>query len=619
MTINILSEEIINQIAAGEVIENPSGVIKELIENSIDAKATNIEIELEDFGLKKILVKDNGIGISKKDLIKAPLRHATSKIQKFDDLYNIKTMGFRGEALASIFSISNAKIISKQEGIDQSYEISSENISKIKPSACQTGTTVIVENLFYNTPARKKYLKSNNLELKQILDVLIRYTILYPNIKFSLKHNSKILVNKPFFKTKEENIYYILGKDLKDNLLYLEDKIEGIYINGFIGKPSNITYPIRKNQYIYVNNRYVKSKLIRDAIYAGFSTNLMENRHPFFIIEIKIDPEVIDVNVHPTKIEIKFENELQIYEFVRKSIQNLFLKNETFKPFEQIEKKERDTDLSFQIKNLSNSFSRKIDPIQTKSYFSKEVQKALNLSEENQDYLKKEIEIETTVKKGIEIEKEENKKLKEIEKDEVYGPLYEILKDYKIIGQLNKTYIIIEIPEKMIIIDQHAAEEKFNYEMFKNQLENKVSTQILLKSDIINLTNQEMLLYEENVDLLEKLGFKTEIFGKNSIKVSQVPINLRKNTIDPQVIKYILEEITVDKKFKTLENEKIEKLASISCRKSIKAGFEMTIPQMHNLIEQLKRLKEPFNCPHGRPILLEFKFKDLEKKFKRIV
>jgi DNA mismatch repair protein MutL len=310
MTINLLPEEIVNQIAAGEVIENPSAVVKELVENSIDANSTQIDIEIEDSGLKKIIIKDNGLGMSKEDILKSPKRHATSKIKSFSDLYNIKTMGFRGEALASIFSVANAKIISKHKDLEKAYELTSKDPKNLKESGLAQGTSITVENLFYNTPARKKYLRSNNIEFRSILDIIYRYTIYYHNIKFTLKHNSKTIINKPIFKTKLDNISYILGSDLKDKLLYFEEEKKGLKISGFIGNPAQITYPYVKNQYLYVNSRFVKSKLIKDAIYVGFSTNLMTQRHPFFVLFIEIDPEIIDVNVHPTKIEIRFENEL---------------------------------------------------------------------------------------------------------------------------------------------------------------------------------------------------------------------------------------------------------------------------------------------------------------------
>lgn len=640
MSINLLSTEIINQIAAGEVIENPSAVVKELIENSIDANSNFIEIILKNSGFKKIQIKDNGSGIKKEDLLKAPLRHATSKIKNFNDLYNINTMGFRGEALASIFSIAKTKIISKvnseidleysQESNINSYEISSENIKEVKVSSCDGGTTIIVEDLFYNTPTRKKYLKSENQELKSIIDIINRFLISYNEIKFVVKHNNKMLVNKPIFKSELENLYYIFGNDLKENLLEINNEIKGIHIKGYIGKPSNITYPVRKNQNLFVNNRFVKSKLIKDAIYEGFGTNLMEGRHPFYCVFIQIDPEIIDVNVHPTKIEIRFENELEIYDFVRSSIQKIFEKEETFKPFEKEEMKiEKDFTLNEKITNFDIQKNKMLKKKEPKNYFSKETQQILNekeiqVVEDNFKKIEKSENIEN--KYNIKEEEEEYKKKKNLEmkkydeENNNYGPLYTRLKNYRIVGQINKTFIILETPSEMIIVDQHVAEEKFYYEKFKQEIENKsVQSQNLLKSEIIKFTNSEMILYTENLGLLEKLGFKTEEFGENEIVVRAVPIGIKNRIISSDVIKDIIYEITVDKKFKLLENEKIEKLASIACKKSIKAGHELTNIEIHKMIEDLKKLKEPFNCPHGRPILLNWNFTELEKKFKRIV
>lgn len=613
MTINLLPEEIINQIAAGEVIENPSGVIKELVENSIDANSNEIEIELKNSGLSSIIIKDNGNGISKDDLLKAPLRHATSKIQKFDDLYNIKTMGFRGEALASIFSISNAKIISKIKEDKNAYEITSENTKKINISANKNGTTIIVENIFYNTPARKKYLKTEALELKSILDIINRFEICYPQIKFTLKNNDKVLINKPQFKTSEENLYYVLGKELKENLLEINSKTNGIEVKGFLGKPSNITYSFKKNQYLFVNKRYVKSKLINDAIYEGFGTNLMENRHPFFVIYVEIDPEIIDVNVHPTKIEIKFENELEIYEFVKNSIKKIFEKTETFKPFEKQEMGDKRWEMRDKNKKLET--------------YSKDILKTpeiISNKNEPKNYFTKETQMEMGDRRWGMGEKnivKENNSQPTTPNSELYGPLYETLKDYRIVGQINKTFIIIETKTDMIIIDQHVAEEKFFYETFKEMKENSlvIKSQSLIKPKIVRLTLQEMILYNENLELIKKLGFKTEEFGENEIVVRAIPISFDENLVSAETLKDILHEITVDKKFKSLENESLEKLASMSCKKSIKAGTEMTIPEIHLMIENLKKLKEPFNCPHGRPILLNWKYTELEKKFKRII
>ncbi|MEC8339353.1 MAG: DNA mismatch repair endonuclease MutL, partial [Nanoarchaeota archaeon] len=345
MAIQLLSSDIVNQIAAGEVIENPSAVVKELVENSLDANSSIIEIELEQSGLKKIVIKDNGDGISKDDLLKAPLRHATSKISSFEDLYSISTMGFRGEALASIFSIAKTKIISLEKNSSQAYEISSNDISKVLVGACSRGTTIIVEELFYNTPARKKYLKSETMELKKIIDIVRRFELIHYDKKIILKHNGTILVNKPSFKTQKENLEYVLGKEIRGKLVEVNYEFRGIKIKGFIGNPTQITYSYKKNQYFFVNSRYIKSKVLSDALYSGFLSKLMTNRHPLYFLEIEIDPEIIDVNVHPTKVEIRFEDEQTIYTTMESAILETFKTSLLFKEFNQDEKKEEDVKL----------------------------------------------------------------------------------------------------------------------------------------------------------------------------------------------------------------------------------------------------------------------------------
>lgn len=595
MTIKELPSEIVNQIAAGEVIENPSAVIKELIENSIDAKATQIEIDIEDSGKKRITIKDNGCGISREDLKKAPLRHATSKISSFDDLYNINTMGFRGEALASIFSISKAKIISKEEG-KGAYEISSKD-NEVKESGGEVGTCIHIEEIFYNTPARKKYLKSDTSELKLILEIVNRFELSNNEIKFTVKHNGKVIVSKPAFNTKEENIYYILGKDLKGKLFNLNSNSDSINLSGFIGKPALVSYGYRKNQHIFVNGRYVKSKLIRDAIYDGIGSNLMDSRHPLFVLFIEIDPEIIDVNIHPTKIEIKFENELQIYEEIRRSVNSLFETQESFKNFEE------DTDLSEHVDSTNLNVISKT-PIKDKDYFTKEKQKSFDLNEGSVDYEVKETVIETDDTSEEIFEK---------------GPLFETLQDYKILGQLNKTYIVIETKDDMILVDQHIAEEKYFYENFKKSFEEKRSkSQLLLKSYSIHLSNPEMLMYKENFEVLHALGFETEEFGQNEILVRAVPLNIKNKDENPDKLKQYLYEVLVNKKIKCVEEENYEKIASMACRTAIMAGEELTYPQMRRMVENLKYLKQPFNCPHGRPTFLKFDKKDLNRKFKRI-
>ena len=601
MGVSILPEEIINQIAAGEVIENPAAVIKELIENAIDAKANSISISLEESGLKKIVVKDNGVGMEEEDLLKAPLRHATSKITSFEDLYSINTMGFRGEALASIFSIANTTITTKTPNTQIGLSLSSLKPDTISQQGCSQGTTITVEELFYNTPARKKYLKSNTLELKDILNVVKRFELSYPNIEFHLKHNNTQLIHKPAFSNQKENISYVLGKEVKNKLLEVNYAIKGIQIKGFIANPTEISYSYKKNQYFFVNGRYIKSKLLNDALYQGFGSNLMVGKHPSFVLFIEIDPEIIDVNVHPTKTQIRFENESEIFDVVNKAINQVFESQDLFKEFEQ---KEVDSTLDVEVNEK---------PTQPKDnsskYFTKDFQKNFEVQEENIDYQPS----EKTSPNSLETKPETSL-------PQELGPLNNELDEYKILGQLDKTYILVETKTGLLLVDQHVAEEKFFYEkMLHDSKHGATKQQQLLKPYIIYLDRTEMQDYKEYQDLLSNLGFEHEPFGTNEIAIRAVPVTLGHKINHPERFKEILHSILGNKTIKCVEEEHHAKTASIACRSAVMAGDELTYPQMKKIVENLKYLKQPFQCPHGRPTFLKYDFKDLEKKFKRIV
>jgi DNA mismatch repair protein MutL len=610
MTITILPEEIINQIAAGEVIENPSAVIKELVENAIDAKATKIDILLEDSGFKTIIIKDNGVGMSKEDLSKAPIRHATSKISSFEDLYSITTMGFRGEALASIFSVAKTTIETSQDG-NSGFRI--DNEFKVTPFTCDKGTKIIVRDLFYNTPARKKYLKSKTLEFKAIVEVFSRFTIAYPNIAFTLQHDGNIIQTKPSFSTLKENLIYIFGKEIKQGLLPFEKEMNGLKISGFIGNPSEITYSYKKHQYFFVNKRFIKSKLLTDAVYSGFGSNLMQHRHPFFCLFLEIDPEIIDVNVHPTKIEVRFENEQEIYSFVKESIEKIFQEHSLFKDFEE---KEQQYTLQ---ETTELEITKSLKPQKEKTYFTPETQHSFEIKDQEIVYEKpnQSNPLSSDLPESESPCSETHSSSSESESIEL-GPLYYELSEYKILGQLDKTYIVLQTKTDMILVDQHVAEEKYYYEQFKYSKQT-IPKQQLLQPVLLHLDLQDKCLYDENKEVLETIGFETEEYGTNEIMVRTIPLLFRHKENNAENLKELLHDIVVNKSIKCVDEEHHSKIASMACRMAVMAGDELTYPQMKKMIENLRYLKQPFNCPHGRPTFLKYSLKDLEKKFKRVL
>ena len=641
-----LSQELSDQIAAGEVIQNPASLIKELVENALDAQATTIEIELIQSGFEKIVVKDNGVGISKEDLHLAPKRHATSKISSFNDLYNISTMGFRGEALASIFSVAKVTLESKPKVQEYAYQISTPNLHITKVPH-NNGTTITVEELFYNTPARKKYLKSPQYELKEIVKIIKQISLIHPHLQISLSNNSKTLFKKTHHQNLIENSKEVLDLSSSIELLPIEITSSFFIISGFIVNPNDINYSTKTHEYVYVNSRPIESQLIHKAVLQGIGTNIHLGRFPMYVLNIIIDPELIDVNIHPSKQEIKFEQEAVVFEQISKGIQQLFQSCTLTKKGNVKENKNINSfKTSFNQNNASsNSYNQASNnrdkTYQEKSYFSKDIQKELSSqreqvqeSVEEFSYPHKEIShtkneevlhspSSSTVKTPLTTLKE-TANLEEVP----YGPLQEYFSQYRILGQLHKTFILLEVKQGLLIIDQHVVEEKFYFELFKQYYTNKelrsTQNQQLLKPILLTITKEEELVFNEIQDVLEKLGFDVEILKEKELIVRALPYDLKGKCLQVDIIKDLLEQCTSSSSFEFVKNSKdyihshiIEHLAVLSCKSSIRAGDELTISQMHELIAKLKRLEEPFNCPHGRPIIVEYSFTDFEKMFKR--
>lgn len=581
--IHILDDKLINKIAAGEVVERPAAVVKELIENSIDSGADQITITIGEGGKSRIKVHDNGCGMTKEDAVLSIHRHATSKIRDSEDLFRITTLGFRGEALASIAAVSHMRIITRTDKQIEGTQIDSEGskIRSIKELGCNKGTIIEVSSLFYNTPARKKYMKSIRTEHNVIVDIVTRYSLANHGLFFRLYHDNKLIINSPKTTRFLDNIVFIYGSEVGKNLITINHDNSSAKIMGYISKPG-MTRSDKSQQSIFINGRYVKSKAISNALYDGYHSMLFTQRHPIAVIFIEIDPKKIDVNVHPTKDVIRIENEENIYEAVKHAVRSA-LESANLAP-------------SATIDSYSNISSTKQYP------FSKEQQSVLIARDKESDTL-----IKTEEQTG---EPETDKRT-----DTISEKYEQRIGAYRITGQLNRTYIIAENAEGLLLIDQHAAEERVNYELLMEEYRHKgIAAQKLVRPKIIELSPAEANVIKDNIRLLENTGFKVEDYGKNSFLIRTIPSILGRyyNDLIIDLIKE-LQSISTKK----IENIKEERIIRFACRKSVKAGEELTKEQMQALMKKLEKAKQPFSCPHGRPTMINISIGELEKKFKR--
>ena len=624
--INILDEHTSNKIAAGEVVERPSSVVKELMENSIDADAKNITIEIEEGGISLIRIIDDGYGIHRDDIKKAFLPHATSKIKDVDDIYSIMTLGFRGEALASIASISKVSLKSKIENEDFGSEIIIEGgeIISVNEVGTNKGTVIEVRDLFYNVPARKKFLKTVSREGALISDIVNRIALSHPEISIKFYNNGKKVLHTYGTGNLIDVIRTIYGKSISDNLIYFENKEEAISLYGYIGK-EEISRGSRNNQSIFVNGRYIKNKTIVAAVENAFKSFATVNKFPFFVLFIELYPEFVDVNIHPTKAEIKFKEDRGIFKKVFDSVHKAF-KNEVFEDFyipEEEIKEEEDTqkieEIKFTIKDIKEELKEENKKIPYKDlenityeevkkeeelYKSlKELSNSINPSYDN--YYSKPVIYEE--------KKEINVSTNNLEKNKVAK-----FPDLKVIGQFNKMYILAEYEDILYIIDQHAAHEKILFEKYlKNIEEGDIVVQQLLVPILIDLTTDDYCYYDENSEIFSKAGFIIENFGGNTISIKEVPYFLGK--LDARnLFMNILDNIKSLGSGKTTE-VKYNRIATLACKAAVKANNYLNNAEMEKLINDLRYLDDPFHCPHGRPVIIKFTNYDLDKKFRRIV
>ena len=683
--INILSAELSNKIAAGEVVERPSSVVKELVENSIDAGSTNIKIIIQEFGIKQIRIIDNGSGISNDDLERAFLRHATSKISADYDLFHIETLGFRGEALASISSVSKVTIKScsgeaqgKMLILEGGKVVQSEFYAPIK------GTDLSVENLFYNTPARLKYLRNPHTEQANITNVIHKFALSYPNISFELHVDGKIT-----FKTYGDgDVHKILSKiynmGVAKNMIDFSGSNDDYKVYGFISVPEE-TRASKNYIHIFINGRYIKNYVIQNSIIDAYGTLLMKNRYPLCVINIEMDPILLDVNVHPTKQEVRLSKEAELirlikeiiaerlsnYTYIPQGMNNVLTKKEKSRIekldfLSELDTKfgiEEDADIS--KKQLEDKIINEDDFIFGEDNVSSEKNISVNDKNENNDNsysrktnrvksdlpdlsysphpkdnrnrfgekpTKKEIENFMNFSKRDEIEYTEDKVILGSDSELVNSHFDEIknakivqddetkvrtLPDLKVLAQIFKTYILSEADNKLYLIDQHAAAERYNYEKLQREFSDRKNykKQMLIPL-MFDFSIEEAAEVRNNLEKFEELGIVFEEFGDNSYVVREFPGWIEED--EEEMIKIIVEKVLKNNNitFNELRNDAI---AMASCKMSIKANQTLNEVEMNKVISDLYECKNPFTCPHGRPIITKMEKKDLEKMFKRIV
>lgn len=597
--IHLLDENTINKIAAGEVVERPRGVVKELIENAIDAGATAITVEIKEGGLSFIRVTDNGAGIAKEDIPLAFMRHATSKIRKAQDLISVTSLGFRGEALSSIAAVSQVELITKESTSLNGYRyiIQGGSEESLEEIGCPDGTTFIVRNIFYNTPARRNFLKSPGTEASYISDLMERILLSHPDVSFKYIVNNKLRLQSSGNSNTRDIIYQIYGRDIAKELLQVYFQSEDLIIKGFIGKPV-INRSTRNFENYYINGRYIKSDVITNAIEEAYRPFLMQHKYPFTSLYYEIDPSYIDVNVHPQKLEIRFKNSESIRD---KTIQAV---RQVLSQATMIPKVTLSQDTNTKDKKEDKTTDKLPEPFE------------VNRREEYINKIKPDFEQDKEVEENKEViktyEKDNSRQLSFLKEEEI--------EKHRIIGQVFATYWMVEYKEEMFIIDQHAAHEKILYErMISAGKEKSYSSQQLMPAMILTLTLKEQDAINEHSDILRQLGYEIQHFGGNEYSVRAVPADLY-GLSDKDLILEFIDSLTEDFGHSSLKSLSVlEKVASLSCQAAVKANHSFSIQEANQLIEELLKLDNPYHCPHGRPVIISISKYELDKKFKRIV
>ena len=590
--IHKLPAEIVNQIAAGEVVERPVSVVKELVDNSLDSGTTEIIVEIINGGEQLIKIIDNGSGILAEDLPLTVQPHATSKLKILDDLLSIQTMGFRGEALSSIASVSRFKLSSRHKDEEVGLEIFFNNENKLeeKKIVMNHGTTVEIADLFYNVPARKKFLKKATTEFNHVMTMMLRFALIYPKISWKLINNEKENFYYPAVENWQERVSQVLGTDIKDDFLSLDLDSEKVKVSGFVSAP-NKWQSNRKHQYIYVNNRPINNALINRALLDGIGHLLPPRFYPYYVLHLEIPGDLVDVNVHPRKSEVKFADERSIFSAVRHAVNTVMNQS-------NLARESQNQNLNFNIPNKVVNSSFSFSPSSGKSSsagFSRNSQnlyQPLNIQENN-----------------LQVEDSGNQLARKINLEEEA--------EWKIIGQIDKRFIVLEMKNGILLFDQHALAEGILYKKLKKKFEENKSLkkQSLLIPANLEFTAWQIALLDEFNEVLLELGFEIESFGGNTYVVQAVPADV--SSSDPQeLVNGLLNDLAMEDKGINLDAKRDRVIKYTACRSAIKFGDNLSFLEMENLMKDFFDLGV-HTCAHGRPVYWEIPYGELLKKFQR--
>lgn len=645
-SIHLLDNSLINKIAAGEVVERPASVVKELMENSIDAGATSITVEVNEGGIGMIRITDNGRGIPKDEVKTAFLRHATSKLTSIEDLEDIMTLGFRGEALSSIASVAQVEMVTKTKDSSTGTRIVINGgiIEKEEEAAANEGTVFTMKNLFYNTPARRKFLKKPATEGGYVSEIVNRIALGHPEIAVKYINNGNTIMQTNGGGDLRSAILYIYGKQIASQMLEVSHSKEGFTVEGYAAKPE-LSRGNRNYENFFINGRYIKSTVVQNAVEDAYKGKLMVGKFPVFVLNLKVPANTVDVNVHPTKLEVRFSDENLIYDIMYNAVTKALKQTELIPVVEWDKPKKVKSDyvqgVIEDIKKPDSDFKYSDEPID-KSYSAaeglaeksdfKEDQKKENtknpvlsaidklygsnagIYNENNDKNTKEIKREVIVDTEHREEIINKPVLTENKEESTKKPFFN---NYRIIGQIFGTYWIIEQNNCMYLIDQHAAHERALYEDFMEKFKtSKISSQQLLQPVAVNLSESEKVIVEENRELLESFGFEIEEFGARTYAVRAVPYVFNA----PSNVSFFVDiiDMLADKNMKSIYDTKEDAIATMSCKAAVKGNDRLSYSEAQELIQRLLKLENPFTCPHGRPTIIEMTRYELEKKFKRI-